>query len=81
VTSKIAVPNGRKAHLYQNKKVTKRLVAGKRTMLKVTLSKKAKAAVLKALRLHKKVTVRIGGTATGVPSLKASAKLTFSGKR
>ena len=80
-TSKVAVPNGRKAHMYQNKKLSKKLAAGKRTMVKLTLSKKAKAAVLNALRRHMKVTVKIGGTATGVPGLRASAKLTFSGRR
>jgi len=80
VSSKIAVPQGRKARLFQNKKLTVTLAAGKRTMLKLTLSKKAKAAVQKALRLHKKVTVKLAGTATGASSSKASAKLTFSAR-
>ena len=79
--SKIAVPKGHKARLFQNKKLTVKLVAGKRTMLKLTLSKKTKAAVLKTLRLHKKVTVKLTGTATGASTSKASAKLTFSAKR
>ena len=69
--SKIAVPQGRKARLFQNKKLTVKLAAGKRTMLKLTLSKKTKAAVLKALRLHKKVTVKLAGTATGASTSKA----------
>ena len=81
VTSKIAIPNGRKAHLFQNRKLSVKLATGKRTMLKLTLSKKAKAAVLKALRRHQKITVKLGGTATGVSSTKASAKLAFSAKR
>ena len=81
LTSRVAVPHGNKARLDSNQKLTEKLAAGKRTMMKLTLSKNAKAAVLEALRQHKEVTVRLGGTATGVPGPKASARLTFSAKR
>jgi hypothetical protein len=80
VTAKVAVArtkSGRTVRTYAVRKLTLKLKAGTRTTLRLTLPRKTKNAVLKALGLHRRVTASIAASAKGPSNTKASTKLTL----
>jgi hypothetical protein len=81
VTGKLTVRVGHRLRGYRVRKLVVHLAAGVRTKLKLTLPKKSKRAVVRALRKHRRVTVRLRGAATGANGTSASANLKFSGMR
>ena len=81
VTGKLTVRVGHRLRGYRVRRLVVHLAAGKRTKLSLRLTKRGKRAVVRALRKHRRVTVRLRGVATGASGTSASANLKFSGRR
>jgi hypothetical protein len=79
VTGKLTARVAHRLRSYWVRKLVVHLAAGVRTKLSLGLTKRR--AVVRALRKHRRVTVRLRGVATGANGTSASANLKFSGRR
>jgi hypothetical protein len=81
VTGKLTIRVGRRLRAYKVRRLVVHLAAGKRTKLSLRLTKRGKKAVVRSLRKHRRVTVRLRGVATGASGASATKHLKVSGRR
>ena len=81
LAGKLTLRVGHRLRGYKVRRLVVHLAASKRTKLSMRLTKRGKNAVVRGLRKHRKVTVRLRGVATGGSGASASANLKFSGRR